>query len=111
MEDLKLRKTVGLNFVFGNQCWGVPPLLDPHMDEVAVLTNVFQLAADVHARNWRLPKLKRARWLKNVDLYAGKGRAAWESAIQRSRRGWATAKARFTAEVRGSTHTHTHTPS
>ena len=48
-----------VNFVFGNQIWGVPRPVAPPRDPVGVLTAMYQRAADMHAAYWRSPKLLR----------------------------------------------------
>jgi hypothetical protein len=46
-----------LNFVFGNQIWGIPKPLDPPRDALDTLKAVFQCAADQHATFWKSPDL------------------------------------------------------
>ena len=93
MEDVTARPggAVGVNLLLGNQIWGVPQSIKP-VDKLSVLTEVFLTAADLHARYWCDPSLKRMSWLKGADWYAGKGRASWEVALQVAKRSWEGAK-------------------
>lgn len=46
-----------LNFVFGNQIWGIPKPLEPPRDQLDTLKAVFQSAADQHVAFWKSPDL------------------------------------------------------
>eukprot|EP00042_Codosiga_hollandica_P047301 m.510898 g.510898 ORF g.510898 m.510898 type:complete len:311 (+) comp57422_c0_seq8:504-1436(+) len=92
LEDVTLQPVAPVNFVFGNQIWGIPKALDPPQDPIVVLEAMFLAAADQHARTWRSPVLLEQSWLKGASWYRGQGREAWERAIARSRNSWEAAK-------------------
>lgn len=97
MEDLKLRNpnATGVNFMFGNQCWGIPTDMDiPKRDPLDVLRLMYSRAAEIHAAFWRDPSLLKQKWLKGAAWYNGKGRAQWELAIERGRLAWLAGKKR-----------------
>lgn len=57
LEDCSGDSKTPLNFVFGNQIWGVPKPIVPARDEVDVLKAVFVRAATLHRQFWRDPRL------------------------------------------------------
>ncbi|KAF8928378.1 hypothetical protein EDD21DRAFT_377850 [Dissophora ornata] len=107
MEDIKQRRghggadntalpPVDVNFVFGNQIWGVPPTIDrttlPPADKM--LEQMFVTAAGIHAQHWNDSRLLRLDWLKTVGWYRGTNRTRWEWSVHAARNSWALGKAK-----------------
>ncbi|KAF9575356.1 hypothetical protein EC968_003407 [Mortierella alpina] len=102
MEDIKQRgvqgmdsqKSIDVNFVFGNQIWGLPDsiktLAPPPATEM--LDHMFITAAEMHSQHWNDPKLLQWRWLKLADWYRGSGRTQWEWSVQAGLSSWESAK-------------------
>jgi hypothetical protein len=96
LEDVTLSKVAPVNFVFGNQIWGIPKPLDPPLDPLVVLEAMYLRAAEQHAKFWKNRTLLTLPWLKGANWYGGRGRAEWELTIERGRQAWETAKASAT---------------
>ncbi|KAG0195505.1 hypothetical protein BGX28_001242 [Mortierella sp. GBA30] len=103
MEDIKQRggkqddsskKPVDVNFVFGNQIWGVPDSIDRQSLPPAtdMLDQMFLTAADMHAQHWNDYSLLELNWLKSSAWYKGSERARWEWSVQSGLRGWERGK-------------------
>ena len=86
---------VNVNFVFGNQIWGVPAPLSPPRDPAVVLRAMFLWAADLHAPTWCDRSLIPKDWLKGAAWFRGEQRARWESAIDIARSAWTKIKSRM----------------
>ncbi|KAF9083734.1 hypothetical protein BGX27_004011 [Mortierella sp. AM989] len=107
MEDIKQRRghteagdamelPVDLNFVFGNQIWGLPPSIDPKTLPPAaqMLEQVFITAAGIHALHWNDSRLRKMDWLKTTGWYRGADRTRWEWSVQAGSEAWIRGKAR-----------------
>ncbi|KAF9364375.1 hypothetical protein BGX34_001689 [Mortierella sp. NVP85] len=109
MEDIKQRgcggnqasnngnlPPVDVNFVFGNQIWGIPPSIDQSTLPKAtdMLDQMFVTAAGMHAQHWNDPRLRKLSWLKCVGWYHGVDRARWEWSVQAGAVSWAKGKAK-----------------
>ena len=95
MEDVR-PKYEGVNYYFGNQVWGsreVRYALEP----LDMLRLVFIRAADLHAKYWNDKSLLSLPWLKGVQWYQGKDRAAWEIGIEAASAAWRQVKAAIAA--------------
>ncbi|KAH7059419.1 hypothetical protein BKA57DRAFT_444803 [Linnemannia elongata] len=110
MEDIKKRRAeeltqeasnscrkppVDVNFVFGNQIWGVPDSVDraslpPSAD---MLDQMFLTAAEMHAQHWNDQSLFKLDWLKSTGWYKGSNRAVWEWSLQAADVAWEKGKA------------------
>ncbi|GJJ75955.1 hypothetical protein EMPS_08313 [Entomortierella parvispora] len=106
MEDVKQRrckdksedphkKPIDINFVFGNQIWGLPEsvksqTLPPATD---MLDQMFLTAAEMHAQHWNDSRLLQLNWLKTAAWYRGTGRTRWEWSVQAGIRAWEKGKA------------------
>lgn len=83
-----------LNFVFGNQIWGLPAPVEPPRDQVEALKNVYTVTAKHHAAFWKNPELIQRDWMKAALWYQGKERQHWEYAVESTRKHWESAKAK-----------------
>lgn len=83
-----------LNYVFGNQIWGLPAPVEPPRDVVQTLTTVFTTTAKHHAKFWNNPALIKLDWMKGSLMYQGKDRAYWEYALVTTRSHWVSAQAK-----------------
>ena len=94
LEDLVSEKQAkSVNYLFGNQVWGVPEEMKVNApDQLVVLKEVFVLAARWHAKFWRNPKLLRNSWLKASLWYSNQDRARWETAIHLAENCWTKCK-------------------
>ena len=101
LEDVTVQASTPLNFVFGNQIWGVPKAVEPPRDVVATLETVWTLTAQQHARFWNDPTLLNEPWLKANDWYHGKGRQEWEIMLARSKAFWEAAKVKAADKATG----------
>ncbi|KAF8939801.1 hypothetical protein BGZ47_008040 [Haplosporangium gracile] len=111
MEDIKKRRAeelaqdtnnntsrkppVDVNFVFGNQIWGVPDSIDraslpPSAD---MLDQMFLTAAEMHAQHWNDQRLLKLDWLKSTGWYKGSNRVVWEWSLQAGAVSWEKGKA------------------
>ncbi|CAO3573420.1 unnamed protein product [Mortierella alpina] len=102
MEDIKQRgaqgvdsqKPIDVNFVFGNQIWGLPDsiqsLAPPSATEM--LDQMFLTAADMHAQHWNDSRLLQWGWLKFAGWYRGSGRTQWEWSVQAGLSAWEQGK-------------------
>lgn len=103
-QDITLsQNVVPLNYVFGNQVWGVPTPVDPPRDAVESLKTVFTTAAKHHATFWNNPAIIKQDWLKGALWYQGKERTHWEYSIQATRTYWKNAKAKAANPANGIT--------
>ncbi|KAG0365063.1 hypothetical protein BGX24_004283 [Mortierella sp. AD032] len=110
MEDIKKRRAeelvkdanntarkppVDINFVFGNQIWGVPDSIDrASLPQPAdMLDQMFLTAAEMHAQHWNDKSLLELNWLKSTGWYKGSGRVGWEWALQAGEVAWEKGKA------------------
>jgi hypothetical protein len=95
IEDVTERESVTpVNFVFGNQVWGVPTEAQASVkahDPLHLLENLYRRAAEMHARHWCDRGLLKLGWLKGAQWFSGKGRGEWETSILRARQAWAHA--------------------
>ncbi|KAG0316413.1 hypothetical protein BGZ99_006922 [Dissophora globulifera] len=108
MDDIKQRRDKGdnagddasrlpidVNFVFGNQIWGVPPTIDrstlPSTDKM--LEQLFITAAEIHAQHWNDSRLMQLGWLKTAAWYQGRNRTRWEWSVFAGANAWALGKA------------------
>ncbi|KAG0362288.1 hypothetical protein BGZ54_008691 [Gamsiella multidivaricata] len=111
MEDIKQRRgraeantsalpPVDVNFVFGNQIWGVPPSVDKSTlpSAVAMLEQMFITAAGIHAQHWNDSRLLQLDWLKTAGWYRGTNRVRWEWSIQASASAWEKGKVMASGE-------------
>ncbi|KAF9980696.1 hypothetical protein BGZ65_004785 [Modicella reniformis] len=104
MEDIKQRHghdatslpPVDVNFVFGNQIWGIPPSIDQSTLPPAtdMLEKMFVTAAEMHAQHWNDSRILQMNWLKSADWYRGVDRIRWEWGVQAGAVSWAKAKAK-----------------
>jgi hypothetical protein len=71
MENVNSRKnslSTNVNFYFGNQIWGFTEKdIKKNRQDVAMLVNIFEQAAKMHAQFWNDKKLKEISWLKGAD--------------------------------------------
>lgn len=103
-QDISLsHMCVPLNFVFGNQVWGVPAPVEPPRDIVQSLKTVFTTAATHHATFWNNPALIKQEWLKGALWYQGKERTHWEYCVEATRKYWKNAKAKAAIPANGIT--------
>lgn len=92
-EDVTLHPNcTPLNYVFGNQIWGVPSPVVPPRDVVTTLETVFTVTAKYHATFWNNPELLKQYWMKGTHWYHGKHRHHWEYSISATRAHWESAK-------------------
>ncbi|KAG0003297.1 hypothetical protein BGZ80_000997 [Entomortierella chlamydospora] len=107
MEDIKQRRghteagaptlhPIDVNFVFGNQVWGLPPSVDPDTlpPPVQMLEQMFLTAASLHAQHWNDSSLLKLNWLKSAGWYRGANRTGWEWGVQAGSEAWARGKAK-----------------
>lgn len=76
MRDLQeTSNSTNLNFLLGNQIWGLPEgaldKLDPVPEKLDVLKEMFLTAANWHAKNWNNEELKKQNWLRVVPWMNG----------------------------------------
>lgn len=95
-EDLTTRDSIPMNFIFGNQIWGIPKPIEPH-DPVAALQSLFGTAAKRHAAFWNDKSVLECKWLKAASWYENRGRTRWEASMDTTKRRWASAKAKLAA--------------
>ncbi|KAF9190533.1 hypothetical protein BGZ51_008611 [Haplosporangium sp. Z 767] len=98
MEDVKQRhdkdkdpkKLVDVNFIFGNQIWGIPDSIDRQSLPPAaeMLEHMFVTAAETQAQHWNDASLLHLNWLKSTGWYRGTNRARWEWAVQVGASAW-----------------------
>lgn len=92
------RTAVGVNFVMGNQIWGMPKdlAISPLPDRIQTLRNMYAYQAKIHAAFWNDEALISGAnsVLRNNPWFRGWQRTQWELAIDRGRRGWETTKAK-----------------
>ncbi|KAF9085729.1 hypothetical protein BGX23_009426 [Mortierella sp. AD031] len=110
MEDIKKRRAeelaqdqtntsrkppVDVNFVFGNQIWGLPDSIDPTTlpQSIDMLDHMFLTAAEMHAQHWNDKRLLELDWLKTTGWYKGTNRVGWEWSVQAGHFGWEKGKA------------------
>lgn len=94
MEDLKDIAT-GINLYCGNQIWGKPTIAkERQRDTVAVLEDVYTVAAEIHSQYWRSPELlgPQFSWMKSHSWYHGRGKTSWMVGMNVCRRAWAAVK-------------------
>ncbi|KAF9920179.1 hypothetical protein FBU30_010033 [Linnemannia zychae] len=108
MEDIKKRgaenissdnstqkSPVDVNFIFGNQIWGVPDSIDraslPQPSDM--LDQMFLTAAEMHAQHWNDKRLFELDWLKSAGWYKGTNRSRWEWSVQAGEVAWEKGKA------------------
>ncbi|ORZ14302.1 hypothetical protein BCR41DRAFT_354641 [Lobosporangium transversale] len=102
MEDVKQRHgspgPVDVNFVFGNQIWGIPPTIDRSSlpSAPAMLEHMFLTAAETHAQHWNDRRLLELTWLKTAGWYHGLNRIQWEWSVQAGAQAWEMGKAKAT---------------
>ncbi|KAG0266600.1 hypothetical protein BG011_001789 [Mortierella polycephala] len=104
MEDVKQRHgkdkdakmPVDVNFIFGNQIWGIPDSIDRQALPPAaeMLEHMFVTAAETHAQHWNDAGLLHLSWLKSAGWYHGTNRARWEWGVHTGASGWANGKIR-----------------
>ncbi|KAF8985849.1 hypothetical protein BGZ46_001400 [Entomortierella lignicola] len=107
MEDVKQRRgyteagvatenPVDVNFIFGNQIWGLPPSVDPKTLPPAskTLEQMFITAAGIHAQHWNDKSLLKQDWLKCTSWYRHTDRTRWEWSVQAGSEAWAKSKAK-----------------
>ncbi|KAF9281155.1 hypothetical protein BGZ68_006818 [Mortierella alpina] len=102
MEDIKQRgaqgadaqKSIDVNFVFGNQIWGLPDSIKTQAPPAAteMLEHMFVTAAEMHSQHWNDSRLQRLGWLKFADWYRGSGRTQWEWSVQAGLNAWEKSK-------------------
>ncbi|KAF9989737.1 hypothetical protein BGZ75_005101 [Mortierella antarctica] len=105
MEDIKQRgaaqgidsqKPIDVNFVFGNQIWGLPDSIKSLAPPAAtaMLDQMFLTAAEMHSQHWNDSRLLQQQWgwLKFASWYRGSGRTQWEWSVQAGLRGWEKGK-------------------
>ncbi|KAF9962310.1 hypothetical protein BGZ72_007363 [Mortierella alpina] len=102
MEDIKQRgaqgpdhqKSIDVNFVFGNQIWGLPDSIKDQAPPAAteMLDHMFLTAAEMHAQHWNDSRLLQSGWLKFTDWYRGSGRTQWEWSVGAGSSGWEKGK-------------------
>jgi hypothetical protein len=93
LEDVTVENNVTpVNFIFGNQIWGIPKPLAVDPKPLVVLQAMYMRAAEQHASYWNSRALLDMPWLKCAAWFRGRGRASWELAMQRARVDWERAK-------------------
>jgi hypothetical protein len=96
LEDLS--NGIPMNYLFGNQCWGIPPNFVERVatrSQLEDCENIFRAIAHLHAKFWRDKRLIESpdnSWLKGVNWYQGKDRASWELAIHSAKKSWTKGK-------------------
>ncbi|KAL9645633.1 hypothetical protein ABK040_015848 [Willaertia magna] len=82
MEDLKKDNYVGVNYVCGNQVWGMPTFDFELPDKVKVLESLYKQIAKFHAKNFNDHSLLSSPWLKGVNLFKGVGQERYETSLK-----------------------------
>ncbi|GIQ86472.1 hypothetical protein KIPB_008334, partial [Kipferlia bialata] len=100
MEDLAASGCIGLNFICGNQIWGVPEEKREKIHDTTydVVEGAFIAGARMHAATWCDPKVMALKWLKGVRFFDGSGQAVWQKGLDDCRALWARGKERFATE-------------
>eukprot|EP01095_Lingulamoeba_sp_RSL-Kostka_P010324 TRINITY_DN3698_c0_g1_i1.p1 TRINITY_DN3698_c0_g1~~TRINITY_DN3698_c0_g1_i1.p1 ORF type:complete len:478 (-),score=151.65 TRINITY_DN3698_c0_g1_i1:97-1530(-) len=95
MENLNNYDSLGVNFLYGNQIWGIPEDKQkkiPKDYEVSeFIEAVFYKTAIIHAKYWNQEKLKHSG-LKAADWYLNTDRVYWESGLDGAVTAWEVAK-------------------
>ncbi|KAI1314417.1 hypothetical protein EDD11_002204 [Mortierella claussenii] len=110
MEDVKQRQEhksnnkdsattkppVDVNFIFGNQIWGIPLSVDKAAfpSATTMLEQMFITAAEIHAQHWNDSRLLNLSWLKSAGWYQGSHRTQWEWSVQAGAVAWKRGKAK-----------------
>jgi len=97
MRDLQeTSNSTNLNFLLGNQIWGLPEgaldKLDPVPEKLDVLKEMFLTAANWHAKNWNNEELKKQNWLRVVPWMNGEEKEWWEKGFTQIKTFWENAK-------------------
>ncbi|GIQ83631.1 protein of unknown function DUF227 [Kipferlia bialata] len=100
MENLVSAGCLGVNFICGNQIWGMSDEQKAKIQDSTfdVVEGAFVSAARMHAATWNDPEIMAQGWLKGVSFFDGTGKEAWEKAIFNARYMWNKGKARFESE-------------
>ncbi|KAF0978157.1 hypothetical protein FDP41_002672 [Naegleria fowleri] len=97
MKDLKTSdQVIGVNFVFGNQVWGMPEMKVTLPDPVSVLEQMYLTCARLNAKFWKDSNLwsQDHGFLKASGFYKGENRDVWEQGMTNGRNAWNVAKER-----------------
>ncbi|KAG0043777.1 hypothetical protein BGZ83_011053 [Gryganskiella cystojenkinii] len=90
LEDTK--KPIDVNFIFGNQIWGLPDSIKQQQASLPtapeMLEKMFLTCAETHAQHWNDSSLLSLNWLKTVCWYKGQDRARWEWSVQSGLSAW-----------------------
>lgn len=89
-------KSFNLNFVFGNQIWGVNEgflavkkdvfkEMDDELIQFQYLKRVYMKSAELHSEFWNNSKLFNFKWLKACDWIQGNNRLSWEESMNMAR--------------------------
>ncbi|KAL9642556.1 hypothetical protein ABK040_011122 [Willaertia magna] len=92
MEDLKKEGFVGVNYVCGNQIWGMPTFDFELPDKVKTLESLYKQLAKFHAKNFNNHSLLSEEWLKGVNLLKGNDKERYETGLKRGFDSWERTK-------------------
>jgi len=97
MEDLSRKENpgTGVNYILGNQIWGVPPEMQSDIKPEDAIVEMFKFAAELQSKSWNDPNLLELSWLKSARWYRGLDRGSWEIALDTTRRGWEKCKSKL----------------
>lgn len=100
LEDLAPGvRTTPVNYLFGNQIWGMDPKMILHPRAPAeMLRDMFVAAAELHAAFWcNFAVVKQHPWMKGAAWFHGARRGAWSLALKTARNSWEAEKLRIAA--------------